>query len=302
MEPKARVDACIVTYNSARHLGTMLPGLRSTEADIRLFVRDNASTDDTPRLLADIADAEVEHGANIGFAAAVNRITSRGDGEFILLLNPDCVMPAEVLTGLVDHLQSHPGSAAVAPVVLPADEARRVRALQGGWEPSLGGALSHALGVAGRLPRGGLYLHRRQLRQGRTTVDWVGGACVLIRRQALEEVGGFSERWFMYSEDIDLGRRLREAGWTVDVLGHLQVRHEQGGSIAAEDRRVIGSLWVVNLVDYYQWQNASSPLRTTAFRSLLAFGFGLRWLHLRLRGRSAPARPYAQWWSAALHS
>jgi GT2 family glycosyltransferase len=296
------VDVCVVTHNSSGHLAAMLTGLQSQLGTLSLYIRDNASTDGTVQQLEGMADATIEMGANSGFAAGVNSIAARGDGEFILLLNPDCVMPPGVVDRLVQHLLDQPSCAAVAPLVLPPTPHGRVRTLQGGWEPSLLGCLLHSLGVGGFFPRGGLYLHARQVEPGANRVDWIGGACVLLRRSSFEAIGGFSERWFMYSEDIDLGRRLRESGWGLEVLEDVHVLHEQGGSISTDRQKSIGTLWVTNLIDYYGQRQSSNNVKVFAFRQTLALGFALRAAYNLVRRRHDTAQKYAHWHAAALHS
>ena len=302
MDDTSTVDVCVVTHNSSRHLAGMLSGVQSTLATLRLYIRDNGSTDDTAELLRGMVGATVELGANTGFAAGVNSIAARSSGQFLLLLNPDCVMPPGALDRLIQHLLDHPSCAAAAPVVLPPPRHGRVRTLQGGWEQSLRGAVLHSLGIGGLLPRGGLYLHARQLAEGVTPVDWIGGACLLLRRSAFDAIGGFSERWFMYSEDIDLGRRLREAGWNLEVLSDVHVHHDQGGSISDDKRHTIGTLWVTNLIDYYRQRQRPSARKVTAFRWALVVGFALRGVYNHLRRRPLRAHEFARWRTAALRA
>jgi hypothetical protein len=174
--------------------------------------------------------------------------------------------------------------------------------VQGGWKPSVGGALLHALALTRFFRRRGLYLRIEQLCEGPATeVDWLGGACLLIRRSAWAEVGGLSERWFMYSEDIDLGRRLQENGWGLAVLNDEWVDHVHGESVRqSPQRRRLSRMWIDNLIDYYSTHAARRPWHRGVFRSCLALGFALRWLYAVLSGRRADAGKYGQWFVAAV--
>jgi N-acetylglucosaminyl-diphospho-decaprenol L-rhamnosyltransferase len=294
------VDVCVVTYNSAGTWPAMLQSLERSAVPWRLYVRDNGSSDATRHVLETSPSAFTEYGSNVGFAAAVNRLAAQGTSPYLLLLNPDTVLGPRTLERMTAHLEREPGCAAVAPLLTPPDGVART--VQGGWAPSVGGAFLHALALSRFFRRGGLYLRVEQLGDGPATeVDWLGGACLMVRRSAWEEVGGLSEHWFMYSEDIDLSRRLREHGWHVAVLNDEWVDHVHGESVRqSPDRRRLSRMWVDNLIDYYGSRVGRRSWSLCAFRACLALGFALRWLHAVLRGRRAEARKYGHWFTAAL--
>jgi GT2 family glycosyltransferase len=101
-------------------------------------------------------------------------------------------------------------------------------------------------------------------------VDWISGALFMVRRSALRDVGGFDERFFMYAEDVDLGCRLRDAGWRLAHLPDISAVHVQGGPAAASDP---STRWLDSLAGLYARRN---PGRFAAFRIGLGLGFGLR--------------------------
>lgn len=173
-------------------------------------------------------------GTNLGFARGVNEGAGRIRAPWLLVLNPDA-MPAP---GSVAHLrrvlQADRTLALVGPRVV--DEAGR---LQGSArrDPSL---LTGLIGRRSWLRRvaPNSRLARREvldasaLEKGREVVlvDWVAGSCHLIRRAAFDQVGGFDERYFLYFEDADLCRRLRDAGWGIGYVPGAVVTHREGSA------------------------------------------------------------------------
>lgn len=155
---------------------------------------------------------------NPGFAAAANRGAERGRAEWILFLNPDCFPSAGDLDELLARARALPGAGAVGPCLRRPD----------GSEHRPGGV---DLGGLARWLEGG------GPRRGLTEVDWVAGTCLLVRREAWRQVGGFDERYFLYCEDVDLCRRLRRRGWRVAVAGSVQVTHLGGASFPDEEQR-----------------------------------------------------------------
>lgn len=183
---------------------------RSEEVDLRVLVRDNGSTDGTAAALtARFPDVDVEVGANIGFARGVNSLLARSDASWFLTLNSDAWPEPGALRALLDVAQAHPRAAAVAPTLLRPD---------GTLEPSL-----HPLPSL-RTAWDGV-LRRPAPQVGVGEVGWAVGAALLLRRSALDVLGGFDEGLFMYAEDLDWCWRARTAGWQVWAVPHAVVRH-----------------------------------------------------------------------------
>ncbi len=229
-----RVDAVIVAYNSARTLRACVEPLAAIDG-VRLVVVDNCSPDDTAAPLAGLDAELVRAPRNGGFAAGCNLGIARGAAPYVLLLNPDARMSPDALHTLVAVLDANLGTAIAGPLIVEDNG-------------------THAASQR-RFPRPlstfaqALFLHRLWPRATWTdelvrdpaayrrpgTPDWVSGACMLIRREALEQVGGMDEDFFLYCEDMDVCARVRDAGWDVRFEPRAVVHHEGGASRPREE-------------------------------------------------------------------
>lgn len=236
-----RVSIVIVNYNTGAYLARCLTSL--TEGcdgfDWDAVVVDNGSADGSTRA-ADVPPNRIHlirAGGNLGFARAANIGARQTSAPYILLLNPDCRLAPGSLAPLVFELQRYPECQVVAPLVVnddgtPQGNARGDPTMMTG----LFGRTSLLRRVFPRLPgvtRNVVPTDDKQSDDSRE-VDWVSGACCLVRRTAFEGVGGFDEGYFLYWEDADLCRRIRKAGGTVRFRPdrHVPVVHTVGRSSA----------------------------------------------------------------------
>jgi N-acetylglucosaminyl-diphospho-decaprenol L-rhamnosyltransferase len=207
-----------------------------------VVVVDNGSTDGS--LAAAVAvspgTAVVDPGENLGYGAAVNRGAAATSSALVLVCNPDLEVPAGAVEALAAVLDADPGLALVGPLIrTPSGErypsARRF--------PSMVDAAGHGLlGIFAPDNRFTRNYQRTELDvagDGALDVDWVSGACFLVRREAFEQVGGFDESFFMYLEDVDLCWRLGRAGWRVAYAPAASVVHLQGRSTDRHPYRMI---------------------------------------------------------------
>lgn len=207
-DDRRRVAVVVVAYGSPGPLATALAGVEGHE----VVIVDNSS-DPATAALADRAGARyIDPGTNLGFAAGVNRalaVLPIPDVD-VLLLNPDARVDAEAVSALGGTLRSDRALGAVAPVLRGADGTTEV----GLWPwHTPGRAWTEALGL--RRPRGGGFL---------------SGAVLLLRGDALAEVGGFDERFFLYAEEEDWQRRALARGWNVRHCTDVAAVHERGGT------------------------------------------------------------------------
>jgi GT2 family glycosyltransferase len=223
----------VVSYNTRPLLARCLRALPEAAAglDWEAIVVDNASADGSLAAVAAEFPAAILVGNpdNLGFARASNQGAARARGRMVLFLNSDAEPSPGSLSALVGYLDARPRAGAVGP---------RLRHPDGGSPrscfrfPSLTRPLLDT-GLVRRLagPRFSLTypLGDRRLAEG-GVVDWLSGACLLVRREALDAVRGFDERYFMYFEDTDLCRRLWALGWAVHFWPGAEVLHVGGAS------------------------------------------------------------------------
>lgn len=289
----AALAIVIVNFNAGEHLARCLASLApSLEGhEWQAVVVDNASTDGSAAAARD-ADPRVklvESGANVGFARAVNAGAHHAGGEYLLLLNPDCRLGPGVVDALVAELEAHPTCGVAAPGVVDEDGAPQGNAR---GDPSL---LTGLFGRSSPLRR--LLPGARVSRQNvilpaalppaevSVTVDWVAASCALVRRAAFDAVHGLDEGYFLYWEDADFCRRLRNAGWTTRFRPGTTVVHV-GGQSARRAPALAAREFHRSAYRYYATHVAPFPLdpRRAIARALL----GVRALVSRI---SAIRRP-----------
>lgn len=221
----------IVNWNTA---GLTLDCLRSLHAaraaiSFDVTVVDNGSSDDSvARIAAERPDVRlIRNAENRGFAAANNQGIAMTDGRYVLLLNSDTLASRAALEHLVAFLDAHPQAGACAPRLLQADG--RVQPFAFGGDPT-----PLYLARRGLAKRFGRALH--DWNTGRTQeVDWVSGACLMVRRAAIEQAGPLDETMFMYFEDNDWCLRMRRRGWRIFYVPEVAITHLGGGSGAGAD-------------------------------------------------------------------
>ena len=233
-----RLDIIIVNHNTAAHLTACLASLRDAPPAIAHYVCvvDNASSDGSIAATWDFPAVEVVPLAeNVGFAAANNIGIRRTSSPLILLLNSDTIVPEGAIDKLVERLEAT-GAAAAGP---------RLENAAGSPEVSFGRMLSPLAeavqGIRVRLTTSKAPWARRYVAghvSQERVVDWVSGACLLVRRAAALEAGLLDERYFMYEEDVDFCASLRAHGGRVIFTPASSVIHTRGGSFAATGQPV----------------------------------------------------------------
>jgi len=248
----AQLDIIIVNHNTSADLQACLASLHTAPPAIlhHICVVDNASTDDSVRAVSGgwpgvelIALKE-----NVGFAAANNIGIARTSAPLILLLNSDTIVPKGAVDGLVARLDAT-GAVAAGP-----------RLVDGIGTPEISfGSMLSPWAEARQLVRGRLAASRsswarryvERLLAEERLVDWVSGACLLVRRDAATAVGLLDERYFMYEEDVDFCAALRSRGGRVLFTPQAEVIHLRGRSFRATGRAV-SPLYDRSHVQFYE--------------------------------------------------
>ena len=249
------VSAILVSFNTReltlRALEDLQRAARELSRDsVEIWVVDNASADGSVAAIrARFPDVQIiESPENLGFGAANNAAMSRARGEYFLLLNTDAFLEGDALGQLLRAARRHPRAGVIAPRVLNADGSRQKSVWPfptplHAWGENLG---LHWIGrrlnsPISRRTRGGA---RGGSRGGSPDgapddegeIAWAIGACLLVRRAAYERVGGFDTRFWMYAEETDWQKTMREAGWQIVFAPGARVTHLGGASGAGSAR------------------------------------------------------------------
>lgn len=231
----------IVHYNTPRLLRQCLSFILSSSSDLafEIIAIDNASPDPAVKSLPgefpQVCFAFNDQ--NLGFARASNQGIRRAQGQYLMLLNPDALIDGQGIQGMVEFLETHPEAGAVAPRLVYPDGTLQLSCRR---FPTLRAILLRACRLDG-LFSGPVqhYLMQDWDHAEVRPVDWAIGACLGLRREALEQVGLLDEGFFMYYEDVDLCYRLGQAGWKVYYQPGIEVRHEhQRGSASLLPNRL----------------------------------------------------------------
>jgi GT2 family glycosyltransferase len=225
----------LVCWNNKAYLGPCLESLYNSQlrSTFDVVVVDNGSTDgslemlrqDYPEILV------IENGHNVGLSKASNQGIESTNGKYILLLNNDTIVNREALDAFVDYLNEHPEVGAVGGKLLNED-----RSFQAGyakfstlWEEFL-----IVTGIGYQLAPG---FPSHYDADHPLPVGWLSSACLLIRREALDQVGLLDEQYFIYGDEADLQYRLQKAGWQVIYLPEAFTIHFGGRSMNRWKRR-----------------------------------------------------------------
>lgn len=249
--PTILLSVIIVSYNTRRMtldcLRTLYADLGETAAEV--WVVDNASEDGSAAAIRCLFPQVrlIESECNAGFGAANNRALAQASGEFLLLLNSDAFVQPGTCTALVEYLRVHPETGVVGPRLVNQDGSVQPSCYR---FPSPLRAWVENLWVASVLPHHLAWGdYRKWDHNAERSVEWVIGACLLVRREAYEKIGGFDEVFFMYQEETDWQRRLRNVGWDIAFTPSAVVTHLGGVSGASEMKKINAHFF--DSLDYY---------------------------------------------------
>ncbi len=223
----------IVNWNVRELLRSCLQSIEGGcgALEVEVIVVDNASSDGSVAMLQTefpwvhlIACEE-----NVGFPRGNNLGLAQANGRFLYLLNPDTEIVGDALTVMVQYMDQHPGVGAIGSQLLFPDG--RIQPSRRRF-PSMLTGLFESTWLQPLAPRRLLrHYYAQDLPDDQIAdVDWVMGASLMVRREVYAQVGGMDEAYFMYSEELDWCRRIKDAGWRVVYLPQAQVIHHEGKS------------------------------------------------------------------------
>lgn len=232
------VTAILVNYKAGRELRKALQSIADELVAHRweAIVIDNASSDGSGAIVAEFAPQAhlVCNKENVGFARAVNQGLAEAAAPLVLIMNPDCRLVAGAFAAMRRELEAYDSCAIVGPCIRDPD---------GSIQGSARGDPNMFTGLFGRTTRlrralPDLAVSKRNVvtdeaigdGHSSVVVDWLSGACMLARREALKKVDGFDERYFLFWEDADLCRRLRSVSYHVRYVPDATAVHRVGHS------------------------------------------------------------------------
>jgi N-acetylglucosaminyl-diphospho-decaprenol L-rhamnosyltransferase len=285
----AQLRVVVVTFSPGDTLTSFLSTLQ-TSVPYEVVLADNGSTDGAPERAVGPGVRLLPTGGNVGYGRAANLGASGFEGDWLVVANPDVTWSPGALDELLAAAGRWPGAGCLGPAIRTSDGQLypSARAF-----PSLGRGIGHA--VFGWWWPANPWTRAYRAEAGSPvegTTGWLSGSCMLLRREAFEAVGGFDPSYFMYCEDMDLCRRLAEAGWSNVYVPSAVITHEGGhatsrsaGPMLREHHRAL-----YRYLSRQYGRPAQAPVR-----AVLGVGLLLRYL-LAARVRSigegaAPTRP-----------
>lgn len=278
------VSVCIVSWNVLPFLRSCLQSLKKISRDVsfEVTVVDNASSDGSPRMVREsFPEVElIQNPENRGFAAACNRAMKKSRGRYILLLNPDAELTAGAVKEMVGFLDERPSAAAAGCRVLNPDGSLQpsVRNFPG-FSSSLGQfTITGDLGFFKRARRS--YFQRDFDYSSPAEVEQPLGAALFLRRSGVEKIDFMDENFFMFFEDVDICRRLKDSGYSIWYNPRASVIHRGGESTDQAEAQAL--FWFMQSQFYYFRKHRGS-LRTIAFGLIFKplYLIGLLWVILQ---------------------
>lgn len=279
----------VVSWNTKDLLARCLESVQAQiegaliQEEVEVFVVDNASADGSAAMVAERFPGVrlIANGENAGFARANNQALALATGAAILLLNSDTILHPSALNALLGFLDCHPQAGAAGAQLLNAD---------GSVQPSC-----HPMLTPGRefwrlifldrlLPRA-TYPMQRWDNSTPRPVEALKGACLLLRRHALEQVGWLDESYFMYTEEVDLCLRLIRAGWELWYVPTAVVTHFGGASAKQVTEQMVMQLYRSKVHFYRKFGGERQAQR---FKTFVRLAYWPRLLSARL------AAPFGQ--------
>jgi GT2 family glycosyltransferase len=238
------LSTVIVHYRALDTLPGCLDALEAAAADMThetVVVDNDAKAGLAKRLARDLSHVRVlVNPVNLGFSRGVNQGIAATSGEFVLVLNPDCILDRESIAILLRYARAHPRAGIVGPQLRNRDGSLEFSARA---FPSASAFLFNRYSLLTRLFPKNRFSRRYLLTDwdhaSVRDVDWLSGACLLVRREAIVAVGTMDEGFFMFNEDVDWCRRMKNGGWTVTYVPEARAVHDVGASRRRVAARVI---------------------------------------------------------------
>jgi GT2 family glycosyltransferase len=277
------IDLVIVNYKSTDFLHTCLSSvydnLNGTKVNVHVF--DNGSNDHVDLIEKTFPKTSlIRHHRNLGFSGGVNRILNKTSSPYIVLLNPDTIVLDDFFKSVIAFMEKNSDVGILGPKVIGTDHC-----VQGSARafPTFRSAFFGRKSLLTRIFPNNRFTCANilsNLSDGKSPmeVDWVSGACMVVKRKALEDVGLLDERFFLYWEDVDWCKRMWDKGWKVTYYPQASIQHAVGGS---SEHNLIRSIFEFHKSAYtyfVKYFKSPKPL----IKPLIIAGLSLRFLGILL--------------------
>lgn len=233
----------IINYNVKQLLQECLNSVSkaTNNLEAEVIVVDNASTDGSMSYLKPLFPSIrfICNDTNEGFARANNKALTISNGEYILFLNPDTVIPSDSISKCLSFFDNHPDAGAIG-VKMVNGNGEFLKESKRGF-PSPSASFWKLTGITHLFPRSRMFseYYLGHLDENKShPVDVLSGAFMMVKKQVLDNIGGFDERFFMYAEDIDLSYRISKAGYRNYYYPGTTIVHFKGSSTKKDIRYV----------------------------------------------------------------
>ncbi len=297
----SKISAIIVNYNAGPILNKAVHSLLCSASVTKIIVVDNDSKDNSLKDIENLAGLQsrlvcIRNSKNLGFAKACNiGIAADGESDYLLFLNPDCIIDKDALGKLLSCIKSSPQAGMAGPLLLNPDGTEQAggrRAVPTPWRSFVRAVGLSILGE--KYPRlfSDFLLHQKPLPDGPIEVEAISGSCMLIRRDVLLDVGLLDAGYFLHCEDLDWCMRLYQRGWKIMFVPDALVIHYKG--VCSKTRPI-----------FVEWHKHKGMIRFYGkfFRHqypgglLWLVGFGV-WLRFSAMAIYHSARHLKQWLEA----
>lgn len=253
------VSVIIVNFNSGDLITQCVKSLLTSTIPFEIFIVDNASIDHSIERLKSTIDITqhpiylIENKENIGFAAASNQVIEQTQGDYLLFLNPDCVLQPNTLTQFQTTLDQHSHIGMAGGLVCNVDGTEQAgcrRSVPSPWRALI--RVFHLNKLFPNHPRfKSFVLTQEPLPKEPIEIEGISGACMFVRRKALLEVGPMDESYFLHCEDLDWFMRFRAHHWPILFIPQIKITHVKG---ACSHSQPIKVLWYKHrgMVKFYR--------------------------------------------------
>ncbi|WP_105531405.1 glycosyltransferase family 2 protein [Solimicrobium silvestre] len=226
------ISTVIVNYNAGDLLYACVNSLLNCPLKIEIIIVDNASSDQSLNALVGLPNVHlIKNVTNLGFAAACNQGTNKATAPILLFLNPDCSFKPGALVSLLETMCKDAEVGMVGGLLVNWDGTEQAggrRAIPTPWR-----SFVRAFGLvrfSGRWPKlfYDFHLHKQKLPDHPIEVEAISGACMMVRRDVMQDVGGWDEGYFLHCEDLDWCMRFRQKGWKILFVPTAKITHALG--------------------------------------------------------------------------